>query len=76
MFAPDFGRVPLPTPAMYRNVLPEGVLDPGGSLEGWLYFKHVTVQKGAVTFDANVKAADGTSLGELSIPYTFVKGTA
>ena len=73
VFGPDLARVKLPTPAMYRNVLPEGVLDPGGSLEGWLYFKRVAVQKGSVTFNANVKAVDGSSLGQMSIPYMFVK---
>ena len=65
--------VKLPTPEMYRNVLPEGVLDPGGSLQGWLYFKHVGNQKGDIAFDASVMSVTGTALGSLSIPYTFTK---
>lgn len=68
-----FADIKLPTPTMYRNVLPEGVLDPGGSLQGWLYFKHVDKQKGDISFDASVMAVDGKTLGSLSIPYTFVK---
>jgi len=68
-----FRSVKLPTPTMYQNVLPEGVLDPGGSLEGWLYFKHVGNQKGAIDFDAALVSVTGTSLGSLTIPYTFAQ---
>lgn len=73
IFGGGFASVKLPTPAMYRNVLPEGVLDPGGSLEGWLYFKHVDRQKGDISFDASVTSVRGTTLGALTIPYRFVQ---
>ncbi len=72
-FGGGFARVKLPTPEMYRNVLPEGVLDPGGSLQGWLYFQHVGNHKGDITFDASVMSVQGTDLCSLSIPYTFAK---
>ena len=72
-FGGGFADVRIPTPMMYRNVLPEGVLDPGGSLEGWLYFKHVANQNGEISFNASVASATGTDLGTLSIPYTFEK---
>ncbi|UZK66295.1 hypothetical protein [Sphingomonas sp. M1-B02] len=65
--------VKLPTPTMSRNVLPEGVLDPGGSLQGWLYFKHVGNQKGDISFDASLVSVTGANLGSLTIPYTFAK---
>ncbi len=72
-FGTGLARVQLPTPEMYRNVLPEGVLDPGGSLQGWLYFQHVDNRKGDITFDASVMSVQGQDLGSLSIPYTFAK---
>jgi hypothetical protein len=66
-----FANVDLPTPEMRRNVLPEGVLDPGGSLEGWLYFQHVPPSKKSVTFEATINSERGANLGQLSIPYDF-----
>lgn len=74
LFWDGFSQVKLPTPAMYQNVLPEGVLDPGGSLQGWLYFKHVKPQQGeALSFDASLMSVQGATLGTISIPYTFAK---
>lgn len=66
-----FADVQLPTPAMRKNVLPEGVLDPGGSLEGWLYFQHVSPKVKHVSFDATITSPEGTSLGDIAIPYDF-----
>lgn len=68
-----FGQVKLPTPEMYENVLPEGVLDPGGSLEGWLYFKHVGNRMGDIDFDASLTTVTNQRLGTITIPYTFTK---
>ena len=70
-FGGGFADIRIPTPTMYRNVLPEGVLDPGGAVQGWLYFKHVANQKGDISFKASVASVTGTDLGTLSIPYTF-----
>jgi len=72
-FGPGFANVKLPTPAMYRNVLPEGVLDPGGELEGWLYFKKVKPQQGTIVFNAAITDVQGGALGKISIPYIFAK---
>ncbi len=66
-----FRDVQLPTNAMRKNVLPEGVIDPGGSLEGWLYFQHVSPSVKHVDFDATVTSERGVQLGDLSIPYDF-----
>lgn len=67
----SFVNVDLPTPEMRKNVLPEGVLDPGGSLEGWLYFQKVPTSKKTVTFDATIQSERGAPIGKLSIPYDF-----
>lgn len=72
-FGPGFARVQLPTREMYRNVLPEGVLDPGGMLQGWIYFKHVDNMRGDIAFDAQVTSIDGSTLGNVTIPYTYVR---
>ena len=68
-----FGQaeVQLPTDAMRKNVLPEGVLDPGGSLQGWLYFQHVSPSVKHVSFDATITSERGVALGDLAIPYDF-----
>lgn len=49
------------------------MLDPGGSLEGWLYFKHVGNRVGDIDFDASLTTVTGQRLGTINIPYTFVK---
>ena len=51
----------------------QSLLDPGGSLEGWLYFQHVARREGALSFDASLMSVDGAALGSLSIPYTFAR---
>lgn len=66
-----FVDVELPTPAMRNNVLPEGVIAPGGYVEGWLYFQKVAEGAERVTFRADlVNANAGQSLGVATIPYT------
>jgi hypothetical protein len=58
----------LPTKDMLQQALPEGVLQPGGSAAGFLYFHHLQ-EKGPVTFAAEIVAA-GTRepLGAVRIP--------
>ena len=60
----------LPTEEMVAEVLPEGVLDPGGRVAGFLYFERVDPEAPRVRFRADlVSAADGDVFGEVSIPF-------
>ncbi|HEX5749884.1 MAG TPA: hypothetical protein VFZ09_26875 [Archangium sp.] len=61
---------PLPTRDMLRKALPEGTLDPGGTLTGFLYFQNVSEREGTVTLQARlVDARTGETFGTLSIPF-------
>ena len=61
---------PLPTRDMMRNALPEGTLDTGGTLTGFLYFQNVSEREGTVTLQARlVDARTGEQFGTLSIPF-------
>lgn len=67
----DYWRnVPLPTSAMWQNGLPEGVLDNGGNLDGWLYFEKVDDDTRHLLLRADlVNAETGRKFGELRIPF-------
>ncbi len=60
----------LPDQDVLRNALPEGVLDPGGNVSGFLYF--ADQPKGtALTFLAALVDADsGQTFGTVAIPFT------
>lgn len=61
--------VELPTPAMRVAALPEGVLDSGGRVEGWLYFKEIE-DADQVVFRADLANAEtGSEIGEVRIPF-------
>jgi hypothetical protein len=61
---------PLPTQDMVRKALPEGTLDNGGALEGFLYFQNVGHREGQVTLQARlVDARTGEHFATLSIPF-------
>ncbi|HYO55957.1 hypothetical protein [Archangium sp.] len=61
---------PLPTRDMVRNALPEGTLDTGGTLTGFLYFQNVSEREGSVTLQARlVDARTGEQFGTLAIPF-------
>lgn len=45
-------RRELPTEEMLARALPEGVIDPGGRLAGWLYFERVDDDEAWVIFEA------------------------
>jgi hypothetical protein len=58
----------LPTRDMLQKALPEGVLQPGGSAAGFLYF-HQLQDKGPVVFSAEiVSASTREPLGAVRIP--------
>lgn len=63
-------RVPLPTEDMLRAALPEGVLSPGGSVSGFLYFPDIPRgAQGVFTFRANVaEEANGQAMANVTIP--------
>jgi hypothetical protein len=61
---------PLPTRDMLRKALPEGTLDPGGTLTGFIYFQNVSEREGSVTLQARlVDARTGEQFATLSIPF-------
>jgi hypothetical protein len=61
---------PLPTQEMLDEALPEGTLENGGAVSGFLYFQGVAERERQVTLHARlVDAATGESFGELRIPF-------
>lgn len=60
----------LPTNAMLELALPEGVLDPGGSVQGYLYFEKVDPDVPRVRFRMDVvNAGRGNEIGMIEIPF-------
>ncbi|MBT8079876.1 MAG: hypothetical protein KJO31_14960 [Gammaproteobacteria bacterium] len=62
----------LPTLTMLRQVLPEGVLDPGGTLDGFLYFEYVGNEPGGTAMHFRVDLVDadtGQMFATLHIPF-------
>ncbi|MFP2962729.1 hypothetical protein ACLEPN_34415 [Myxococcus sp. 1LA] len=65
---------PLPTQDMLQRALPEGTLEPGGSMTGFLYFQGVGAREGQVVLQARlVDAERGEPLGTLDIPFQVRK---
>jgi hypothetical protein len=61
---------PLPTEDMLDRALPEGSLEDGGTVAGFLYFQGVADRERQVVLQARlVDAKSGEPLGELSIPF-------
>jgi hypothetical protein len=59
-----------PTPEMLARALPAGVLEPGGEVEGFLYFERVDPEHAAVVFRADLTSiSDGERFGEIRIPF-------
>jgi hypothetical protein len=48
-------RAGLPTDSMLERALPEGVLEDGGSVSGFLYFQKVDVRESRATFQAGLQ---------------------
>ena len=60
---------PLPTPDMLNEAVPEGVLQPGGHLAGFLYFHKLKRNEGRVIFAEDVIDADTRQrIGTARIP--------
>lgn len=65
-------NVELPTAEMLRRVLPEGILDPNGELEGFLYFEYVGSESSGteINFHADlIDAESGQMFATLHIPF-------
>lgn len=60
----------MPTEEMLNRALPEGVLEKGGRLSGFLYFQQIQPHHERVSFRANlVGARTGDQIGQISIPF-------
>lgn len=69
-YYPTWVDIELPTGDMVQKALPEGVLDPGGRVTGYLYFENVERGTGMVEFTKDVvNAATGATLGTIKIPF-------
>jgi hypothetical protein len=60
----------LPTQDMLSQALPEGVLEDGGAVTGFVYFESVTGRESAVEFEMTlVDAMSGQAFGRVAIPF-------
>ena len=65
-----FVGVELPTDRMREEALPEGVLEPGGRVEGWVYFEKVPEELPRVVLRTDLEnARTGRTFGELRVPF-------
>lgn len=63
-------RVDLPTDQMVEFALPEGVVEPGGAVAGFLYFEEVDEDAGRVRLEMDlVDARTLESFGSIEIPF-------
>jgi hypothetical protein len=69
-YAYGYTPEPLPTEDMVKTALPQGTLQPGGAVTGFLYFQNVSEREGQVTLRAKlVDARTGEQFGTLDIPF-------
>ncbi|MFO7654593.1 MAG: hypothetical protein R6X25_12350 [Candidatus Krumholzibacteriia bacterium] len=62
--------IALPTERMLQLALPEGRLEPGGSLDGWVYFERVDPDLERVRLRVDlVDARSGRTIGEATMPF-------
>jgi hypothetical protein len=65
---------PLPTQDMVKQALPEGTLENGGTVAGFLYFQDVGERERQVLLQARlVDASTGQPFGQLTIPFEVRK---
>lgn len=60
----------LPTPEMIAAALPEGIVEPGGFVTGWLYFDKVQDAEREVKLRAELRAVDDERIASVEIPFT------
>ncbi|MFW5738996.1 MAG: hypothetical protein ACOC1F_01375 [Myxococcota bacterium] len=61
--------IDLPTVEMVESGLPEGVIDDGGEVSGFLYFQQVPGKTKQVSFTAHLHTPEGDEIGALTIPF-------
>lgn len=67
-------NIKLPTPGMLRAAMPEGVIQDGGHLSGFLYFEEVSPGLKMVDFRVDlVNALDEKTFGTILMPFAVVK---
>ena len=67
--------IPLPTQEMIQQVIPEGVIEPGGSLSGFIYFEQVPADLERVELHFELSSAEtGERFGMISIPFRVEEG--
>jgi hypothetical protein len=60
----------LPTQDMLSEALPEGAVQEGGSVAGFIYFQSVTKRESAVQFEMTLTdASNGQAFGHIAIPF-------
>ncbi len=64
----SYERITLPTGDMIQKALPEGVLEPGGRITGFLYFEQVT-DVSRVAFVTRLVEVGGQPFGQIQIPF-------
>lgn len=65
-----WAEIPLPTPEMVAAALPEGVVQPGGFVDGWLYFERLPAERGPVEFRFQLVDAESEDVvGVATIPF-------
>lgn len=69
-----WAKIPLPTTRMRLLALPEGVLKPGGTVEGFIFFEKVDPDVRGYRFEAElVNAESRSTVAELSIPFKNIR---
>lgn len=70
-YTPYWAEIELPTREMLELALPEGVIRPGGRVDGFLYFEHVDPEQvERVVFRADlVDPRTGVEIGDVEIPF-------
>lgn len=60
----------LPTADMLAEALPEGVLQSGGSVQGFVYFQHIAERESQVRLELKLVGADNNqSFGAVALPF-------
>jgi hypothetical protein len=66
--------VELPTQDMVQKAIPEGVVSPGGQVDGFLYFQEAPEEAQQVAFQARlVDAQSGQRFGSVRIPFLVAR---
>jgi hypothetical protein len=71
---PNWAYFQLPTREMLRMALPDGVVDVGGYVSGFLYFQNISTEEQQVKFIGKlINAVNGDLMGTVSMPFKVVK---